>query len=220
MQIENFKLGIGLPLSWQYVPSEFMISFLVLNKPDYVLYREESGSIEQMRISIAERALKDGCTHLLFLDADMVYPPDTFSRLMAHDADVIGALCYRRWAPFEPLVFKHDGVGNTQMVPGEDFNFGDLIEVNGTGTGCLLFKTEVLLNLEKPWFEVTQEEREFSVHLTGEDINFCNKLKKAGYKILVDTSVEVDHLTLFRVNRNMYLIWKKLKEQGLLDREP
>jgi hypothetical protein len=44
----------------------------------------------------------------------------------------------------------------------------------------------------------------------GEDIGFCQDLKAAGYKIYVDTSVQIGHLTTMVVNQATHALWKAM----------
>src|SRR5210317_1806542 len=104
--LSSYKVAIGTPLSWHYVPSDFLDSCLLLmnNLPCQVeIIRSSSGPIHEMRNVIIRNAVAMGCSHLMFLDADMVYPPDTISKLLAHDLPVVGALTFRRWPNFDPL---------------------------------------------------------------------------------------------------------------------
>lgn len=199
----EIQLGIGLPISWQYVHSDFFDSFAMMKKPDYDAIRVASGSIEQMRNKIVERALELECTHLLFLDADMVFPPDTIEKMLAHDVDICGALCFKRWPPFIPTLFVGEKYEMALMDPWEE----GLVEVTATGTGCLMIKTDVFLNVKQPWFEFTHNDNN---EVVGEDIGFCYNAADAGYKIHVDTTIETEHLSQMRINRNYYELNKKL----------
>jgi hypothetical protein len=203
----NFKLAIGIPLSWPYVPSDFFDSCMLLNKHNAEIIRASSGPIHVMRNSIVMRALEIDCSHLIFLDADMVYPPDTITRLLAHDLDIVGALTFKRGPNFNPLLFEGEPYKMKMM---DSFPDG-LVKVIATGTGCLLIKISVLEKINHPWFE-------WDVHdgrPVGEDINFCYKAVEAGYDIYVDTTLRTEHLTQARVNWNLYQLNKKMMEQGV-----
>jgi hypothetical protein len=237
----NFKLGIGIPLTWSHVPSDFFDSCLVMNKHGAEIIRASSGPIHAMRNTIALRALEMDCSHLIFLDADMVYPPDTITRLLEHDLDIVGALTFKRWPNFEPLVFEGEPYNMTLVERTEIINKSfkektligrarqflgflpstrkvavktlpeGLVKVTATGTGCLLIKTTVLETLGCPWFEFSHHDGK----PVGEDINFCYNAGKAGYDIYVDTTVRTEHLAQTRVNWNLYQLNKKMMEQGV-----
>ena len=197
------RLAIGLPISWQFVHSDFFDSFVAMEKPDFDAIRMASGSIEEMRNRIAERALDLECTHLLFLDADMSYPPDTITKLLANDVDICGALCFKRWPPFIPTLFIGEKYEMKLMDPWPS----GLVEVTATGTGCLMIKTDVFNQIKYPWFEFTKNENGDTV---GEDIGFCYKAADVGIKVHVDTTIETEHIAQMRINRNWYELNKQL----------
>jgi GT2 family glycosyltransferase len=159
-----------------------------------------------MRNSIVQRALELDCTHLIFLDADMVYPPDTITKLLGHDKDIVGALTFKRWPNFEPLLFAGEPYKMILIDPIPD----GLVKVTATGTGCLLIKTSVFEDIY-PWFYFSKHEGK----PVGEDINFCYDAVKAGYSVYVDTAIRTEHLCNTRVNWNLYQLQKDMLSQGL-----
>jgi hypothetical protein len=212
---EYFKLAIGFPLVDQSIPVQFFTSYACLDKPDkYALYLPKfphgpfMGNIADARNSIVEQALNDGCTHLLMCDTDQIYPHDTLTRLLAHQKDVVGVRVHRRWPPFDVILYRGD-IGQYKHVPDSECFSGDLVEVDATGTGCLLFDMRVFTDVPRPWFAL-------SVHTdgkpVGEDIYFCSKARTAGIRIFVDTDIEVGHLSLHEIGRGTYEIFKKLNK--------
>jgi hypothetical protein len=202
------KLGIGIPLSWHYVPSDFFDSFIQMKgMGEGHIIRAQAGPIHEMRNTISMQALKLDCTHLIFIDCDMVYPADTIMKLLSHDKDIIGALTFKRWPPFNPIVYEGEQYKMSLMDPIPD---DSIVEVTATGTGCLMIKTEVFDHLDYPWFEFTQKDDK----PVGEDINFCYRARDAGYKIYIDTSIMTEHLAQMRVNYNMWQLNKSLGETG------
>ena len=203
---QDVKMGIGIPLSWHYVPSDFFDSCLMMHKMNAEVIRASFGPIHEMRNTIALRALEMDCTHLIFLDCDMVYPRDTIPKLFSHDKDIVGALTFKRCPDFNPLAFSGEHYKMTQIDPIPE----ELFEVTATGTGCLMIKTDVFEDLDYPWFEFDNHDG----HLVGEDINFCYKARKNGFKVYVDPTVHTEHLSQTRVNWNLYKFQEGLKKQG------
>jgi hypothetical protein len=209
MKITNLSLGIGLPLTWPYLPSAFFDSFIAMEKPDYTYIREMNGPIEAMRNSIVNRAMRCGCTHLLMLDADMVYHPKTITRLLSHKLPIVGALCYRRYPPFDPIVYKGE-LNTYKTIEDTEYEKGDLIEVDATGSGCILFEMTIFQQMPEPWFRFRPNPNQELGGTVGEDIGFCSDLRKAGHRIFVDTSVPSGHLSLFEVTDESYKIYQAL----------
>jgi len=207
-----FKLGIGLPIGKRREPNNFWISLLNTDKPaESVLMvpRKEiyefAGDIAILRNDLAQQALREGCSHLIMMDTDQVYPENTILQLLSHDVDVVGGVVHRRYPPFAPILYRGT-LDKYQYVPDEEMYSGDMIEVDATGCACMLIKTEVFLDLDYPWFEIQRKPNGKTV---GEDIGFCYKLRSKGKQIYVDTSVSVDHMSEVCVNRSMYELFKQ-----------
>ncbi len=91
----------------------------------------------------------------------------------------------------------------------DDWKENELIEVDATGTGCLMFDMSIFKKIEYPWFRF-QKNPDTGATI-GEDIGFCQDLKEAGYRIFVDTSIPADHLTIMAINRNTNLLYRSMK---------
>jgi len=211
IKISNFKLGIGLPLSDTNVPMQFFTTFLVMEKPHpsnmYLpTFPVTNRSIDAVRNDLVQQAINENCTHLAMLDTDQIYPMDTLTKLLSHNVDVCGSVVHRRWSPFDPVLYR--GVpGYYTHVSDEEMFSGKLIEVDATGTGCILFSMECFKKVEPPWFKIDLTS---TGKIVGEDIHFCYELRKRGVRIFVDTSIEIEHMTTYIVNRGTYLLYKNL----------
>jgi len=178
------------------------IDFLAPKYPD---------QIDAIRNGLVQQAQHFGCTHILFMDTDQVYNDfDMIQRMLSHDKPVVGAKIHRRYPPFDPLLLRGDP-GGLYSVPDEEIQAGGLVEVGATGCGCILYDMDIFLKLDHPWFELTVGE--FGQPI-GEDVCFCEKLKKAGHKIYVDCSIDIKHLSLLAVDWGTYKLFKKLKGVG------
>jgi hypothetical protein len=158
--------------------------------------------------------MNNQCSHLLMMDTDQVYHPKTLTRLLQHNLPVVGALVHRRYPPFDPLMYRGKLNAYDTIYDYED---GELVEVDATGTGCLLINMDVFDNLPEPWFKFVERPKEEG-GLIGEDIWFCNLLKGAGFKIYVDTSVPAGHLSTLSVTTETYKLYKNMKvlqQQGI-----
>lgn len=210
---DDFKLAIGLPLVDAKVHSQFLDSWVTLQKPPFVYCRPMfptgfSGDIATVRNDIVQQAINRGCTHLLFMDTDQTYPINTIEKLFSHGKDVVGAKVHIRYPPFHPTIFKYDEkIDDYYIVPDTEWRKPGLMEVDATGTGCILINTKIFLDIPYPWFEFTENEEG---KVVGEDIGFCRKLKKAGYKIFVDTSINCGHMAAMEVNAGTYFVHKQL----------
>ena len=165
----------------------------------YVMYSIASSTfIDSARNNIAGRATEksiETCArppdYFLWIDEDMVVPPELFMKLRAHDKDIVSANYVRKsgfgWC-FEPAEEYKDW----ESKP------GGLIECDYIGFGAVLVKGEVFEKLEYPWFKVERDwkvidgKREYME--VGEDVYFCRKAREAGFSTWVDTGLEVGHM--------------------------
>lgn len=212
MKVSNVKLAIMIPLSFPWVPSSFFHSFVHMERPDFVYIHADNGHIEDLRNNLVEQALELGCTHGIQMDVDQVYHPKTITRLLSHKLAVVGARVHRRYPPFDSLMLKK--VEIDEQTNGyesiDDWEEGELVEVDATGGGCLMFDMNVFRKIPYPWFEVKKQK---GGEVVGEDILFCQKLKAAGYKIFVDSSLECGHMTTMIVNRKTNLLYRSMKQK-------
>ena len=207
MKCSNFHLGVGIPLSHQMIPSAFFDSFVGMVKPPFTYFRTSNGPIHEMRNNIARSAVESGCTHLIMMDTDQMYHPDTIPRLLSHRLPIAGCLVYRRYPPFDPLMMR--GVlGSYHTVT--EWEPNSLVEVDATGTGCIMFNMSVFRGMPYPWFKTGK----FQGQPIGEDVGFCSELRAAGYKIFVDTSIPAGHLSQIQITESFWRLHSKIVEAG------
>ena len=154
----------------------------------------QSYSIDASRNLIVEHALEIGYDYIMWIDSDMILPKNTLTTLMSHDKDIVSGV-YRH-----KLLFGENVVAK-RFVPDKKDRYEDLtikevvesdglIEVDGVGFGCVLTKVDIFRHIKKPWFWYSTA--------MGEDIYFCRKAQKAGYKVFLDTSILCDHIGTVR----------------------
>jgi len=123
-----------------------------------------------------------GATHVLWLDADMTFPPDTALRLLQHEKDIVAANYMTRVLPSRPTA-RRDG----RCISSQDAS--GLEAVDHVGMGVFLMKASVAADLPRPRFR-------YSTPTETEDVYFCNLLRAAGHTIWIDhdLSQEVGHV--------------------------
>jgi GT2 family glycosyltransferase len=209
-EIGRFRLGIGIPHNFPYVPMAFFDSFMLMEKPPFVYLRSSAGNMDDMRNGIVREALKAECSHLIMMDTDQIYDGDTIPRLLKHNLPIVGCLVFRRYPPFDPLIFVGDRKqysNVTKWTPGE------LIKVAATGTGCLMFNMDVFKTMPAPWFKTTHNEK--GEVEEGEDFYFCAEARKAGFDIYVDTGIVCGHLSQMVINEGTWKLYGRVKEAEL-----
>jgi GT2 family glycosyltransferase len=161
-------------------------------RPFHLLFIRDR-TYEIARNSIVGRVMTDpalaNVTHLWWVDDDMVFAPDAFARLLAHDVPIVGGLCHGRRAPaYSPIVLKRDAVTKNYRY-WYDFPRG-LVEVDATGSAFLLVQREVYEAIETK----LPNEFPYSNRGHGEDVAFCERAAEVGYKTVLDTTIEVGHV--------------------------
>ena len=213
------NLNIGLPIVEERVDLQFFLSFLGLTARSFTLLvpvwasGRMAENIASARNSLVRQAFDNDATHLLMMDTDQIYPPDCIDKLISHDKDMASVRVHRRWPPFE-VIMNRGEIGKYKHVSDKECFSGDLVEIDATGTACMLIKMEVFEALSDPWFYLKNGSK--SPHNrhgkpVGEDIRFCSDAKAAGFDIFVDTSIEVGHISKMVINRSFYEIYKAVK---------
>lgn len=139
------------------------------------------------------------CTHLLFIDSDMVFPANGLLQLVECDTDIAAGLFTNRSLPPLPVMSrlvegKLEQVPLSELPADEEGLAGaDPIEVDATGMAFTLVKRGVFEEMKRPWFACDfipgLEPEQY-----GEDISFCLRARKLGCKIVVRPDVVVQHL--------------------------
>lgn len=155
-------------------------------------------TIEQARNDLTSHATSyvPGATHVLFVDSDMVFPPDALQRLLAHDKPVVGGLCFNRRPPYAPIVMRvnHPDWQEEEGPLGHVYNYpkDQLVEVDATGAAFLLVNVDVFsatysgIPSRPGWFD----------RLPGmsEDFSFCVRANQCDLQVFVDTSLRLGHI--------------------------
>lgn len=211
------KLSICLPLIESKEYTQFWDSFTLMQKPDYNYHRPQykKANIDIIRNELVKQALKIDATHILLMDTDQCYPPNTLVRLLTvmeqTGADAVGTVVYRRYEPYDPLVWNMGGEGLVKVEDKEVMS-GKVIEADVIGCGCVLYKARVFAEMRMPWFEdLSHVIKPDGKQGPGEDINFCYKLKNANRRLVVDTSIDIIHIAEIGIEKNFYLLYKKLQ---------
>ena len=183
------RVVIAVPLASPFIYWRTVAGLLEMERPiesDLVVF--QGALVDRARNQLIERMLDHPIdpTHLFFLDADIVPPSDALLRLLAHDLPIVSGLYRKRLPPHEPMAFTYRG-RILRPIPAKGPR---LRKVDVVGGGCLLIRREVFEKVRSPWF--TSEWRRDG-HLS-EDFSFCEKARKVGYRIAVDTAVRPLHL--------------------------
>ena len=147
------------------------------------------------RDEIAKKALADEADYVMWFDSDMVFNPDTLTRLLKYMDEghsMVTGVYYRRKPPFSPTIFKTMEI-NPETCEAKWTEFDEVpekpFEVEACGFGCVLMKTEIFVAVfSKFGYMFTP------IGNVGEDIAFCWRARQCGYNILADPSIALGHV--------------------------
>lgn len=150
------------------------------------------------RNEIIEEFLATDCDLIWFLDSD-VTPPHYILDLVTMHGD--------KWecagAPYpifmsvpgetyRQIVFTAYKGGSEQGLHPAAIPHKGTDWVDGLATGCLMLKRELIMKLERPFFEFKYDEKTRKVTL-GEDLGFCMKVNALGIQFFTDYSMVCKH---------------------------
>jgi hypothetical protein len=193
------RILLGLPNTGYY---HFMtVSSLVsleIPKDCQISFRFVSNClIYDARESLAKYAIDNGFDYLLMIDSDMVLPRNTLVELMDNldnGYDLSTGLIFKRSYPFQPCFYVKARISEIEkkFVPHLEgiikWEKNSIIPIEACGMATCLIKVDCLKQMETPMFYPFPD--------IGEDITFCIKFRQKGFKLCVNTKVDVGHLSV------------------------
>ncbi len=150
----------------------------------------QSCDIVSNRTALVNGAIESGATHILFVDYDMLFPPDIITKLLAHKKAIVGVEYHRRKFPLEgtsePLV-ERDEKG--------------LYKAKYAGMGLMLIDLAIFKDPKfgvddkgkrTPWFNFGRDSQ--GALAMGEDAWFCFMARDSGYDTWVDPTIKIGHI--------------------------
>lgn len=190
-----------------------MVANHTLNTNDAISLKISQGTlIANQRAELCLDAMREKCTHVLFIDSDMRFPHDMIERLLQHDLDIVATNCARRRMPTGPTAQIYKENGERELVYTMPETTG-LQEVGSVGMGVMLIKANVFAKLAEPWFETPW--RHDKRGYIGEDVFFCKKAREAGFKIWIDHDVskEIGHIGMFEFKHDHTWVMREIEEK-------
>lgn len=172
--------------------ADFLPSFIGLQRPHSSITSTVHGqSPASARNLIIKQAIENNCTHIFFMDDDMVFPPDTLIKLLAHEKDIVSALYLGRMFPHRAIFFdKAYENGYCKYFPLDEKAAGLVKGVN-CGFGAVLINIDVFKKVEEPWVRLGEIEKDGWC----DDIGFFNRCRAAGFDVYCDMDCPVGHMS-------------------------
>jgi hypothetical protein len=164
------------------------------------LFFDASTILINQRENLINQAIEVKSEWALWLDSDMMFPPTTLLRLLAHNQDIVACNYMKRSYPFKSVAFMDTNDWESWVpLQSED----ELLTVEAIGMGCVLMRTSVFEKLNRPYFEYTYQPK--TKDWGGEDFTLFKKLNGAGVQLKVDANLsnEIYHIGTFAYGKNL-----------------
>jgi len=153
--------------------------------------------VDVARNYLIEQVIESGAKYMFFVGEDTVIPYDGFRRLHEtaekNPGSVVVGVYYLKCSEAMIMVRENDHVKIPNVDPGQ------IIEAWQTGMDAMLIPVEILKKMKEEDSELpfccTANGIE-GLPFIGEDNFFVYRLRKLGYKLLVDTNVQCLHIDL------------------------
>ncbi len=139
------------------------------------------------RNQISKRFLESGYDYLLMIDADTVPTKNPLDNIEL-DKDILTCPT-PQWRDGDIYWVVMDRVEDGYKPIPSSRRVG-VQEVDGVGGACLLIKRAVLEEVKEPFVD---KYRNNALYTLGEDFNFCEKAKQAGFKIWANWNTPCNH---------------------------
>ena len=208
------KILIAVPCM-DTVPSQFAQSLAVMNKVQNCAVAFQMGSlIYTSRNNLATMAVQNEVDYVLWLDSDMIFPPDVLQRLLddRDKGDIITGVYYRRVSPFKPVIYSKLDISDegVDWLGYDDYPSDEMFEVAGCGFGCVLTPTNVFMDVMNKFNDMFSP-----LNGAGEDLSFCWRARQCGYKIVADPSIPLGHVGHYIVDKKFFDTYKAARKNEI-----
>lgn len=187
------KILLAIPTTGR-IPIQTVSSILETVEKGKVDLLMMSGSlIYDARDSFAKYAVDNGYDFILYADSDMIFNKEDLMRLLAHNVGICSGLYVRRDGSGENVAYSKIITRRRfpyrepkLIVDSTSSGFGP---VRACGFGFCLIKCSVLKCMYKYYKSLFEPFKG-----VGEDIAFCIRAKRIGFKTFIDRDVKLGHV--------------------------
>ena len=180
----------------------------------------DSCFVDEGRNVCFEKAKEKNVDYLFFIDSDIYISSDlreTIDKMINLNKDVVAALYFGRNVPHRPSalqITENIGIYKSILeIPEKPFQ----IEITGCGFTLIkrkilnAFTGEIIQKIGKPFSFIEKHNMADDPH--REDISFCLRLKKLGFEIWIDPTIETGHVFKTGINKLHWDAAAKNKEK-------
>ena len=156
-------------------------------------------------VLVAEFLSRPELSHMMWIDADLSWPPHAIGKLLTHDLPVVAGLYCTKTPELKWLCIPPGGGDQVHL------RADGLFQVDGVAGGFVLVKREVYLAMVeayperhlygsqevpehlRPWLFDLHPEDLVDGFVQSEDYGFCRLWRQLGGEIWVDPSIQLGH---------------------------
>lgn len=204
------SIGVGVRIS-KYPEPAFFCAWTALltgglRSDDTVLLPATHMPAHWAADALVREFIKSGRDTLLLVDDDMTFTPDTLKTLREHEAnwqyDIITAVAtHRSWPPTPVIMQLQEQPIGPEARKGEffktvtDWTPGEVVPVDACGLAFTLIRRNVLTEMADKAYNL---DLNYWFHYgpgnESDDIPFCRRARNMGFRLGVDTSIELGHI--------------------------
>jgi len=167
---------------------------------------ETKPPIWYMRREMIKDVLKEtDCTHILFVDTDVIPKEGFLEKLIAHNVPLVSGVYY------DMMGYPVNRKGGQPLF----FSQKGLLAVDTFAMGLSLIRRDVLEKVEYPLPVAPQ--------IADADIEFCRKAREAGYKVFCDFGIQAYHILSIPIDHKFMsirineIIENRMRDRNNLD---
>lgn len=135
---------------------------------------------------------------IVWIDSDVMWSKEAFEKLITSNHEIISGMYYTSIHEMTVSVskFAPDGISPINCKELDFFFDEEPLEVFGVGFGFVSMKSGVFERMQRPWFRIERIDHPAKkiVLDIGEDYSWCMNARRAGFKVMLDPSIKVDHI--------------------------
>jgi hypothetical protein len=136
--------------------------------------------------------------YMLWIDADAIFTPDDFKKLLRKNKDIISGITYSDILIGKLSCGRIQEDGRQIPVMEKTFdalprNKQGLLEMDYTGFHFILIKNGVMEKVKYPWFFPTTVKVNSNMFFPSEDLGWCMRARNRGFKIYIHPEVSLGH---------------------------
>ena len=151
-----------------------------------------SSLVYDTRNLFARKAVAGEFDRVLWLDSDMTFQPDLFTRLSEHldnGRQFVTGLYVTRKKPIKPVIYKAFSAEEGKADCFEDYPKDSVFEIAGAGFGAVMVTTDLINRVgEKFGYPFSP------IIGLGEDLSFCQRAREVGATLYCDSSIKLGHV--------------------------